>query len=105
MLRVGWTQPRIGDSVLRHGNFSEGGLQFADDVVPQRLGQVVSHPVEEHQPGTAGSHLATARPPHGRISLSARPWMTTVGAVIWLVVVQQAAAAQDRAEVPGTPAG
>ena len=30
----------------------ERGLQFADDVVPQLLGQVVAHAVEQHQPGT-----------------------------------------------------
>ena len=28
--------------------------------------------------------LAIARPPNGRISLSALPWITTVGAVICL---------------------
>ncbi len=26
---------------------------------------------------------AMARPPNGRISLSALPWITTVGALIW----------------------
>ena len=36
----------------------------------------------------------------GRISLSALPWMTTVGAVICAVVAQQAAAAEDGGEMP-----
>ncbi|EUA06583.1 hypothetical protein I553_0857 [Mycobacterium xenopi 4042] len=63
------------------GGPGEIGFELADHPIPQLFGQLVSHALEQHQtcPGMA---RATARPPEGRISLSANPWITTVGAVI-----------------------
>ena len=53
------------------------GWRSVDDERPQRLGQVVAHVVQQQE--VAPGISSAVRSPPGRIRVSARPWMTSVG--------------------------
>src|SRR5829696_9319878 len=104
MLVDGCPGKRTGDMRRRSRRFGEGGLQLADDVVPQLAGQVMSHAVEQHESGTLDGPCdrAAAERPHQPVGLSVdhNGWDIDL-----LVVSQQASTAEDRGEVSAHTGG
>src|SRR6185312_15929934 len=81
-------------------SLAEIGLQLADDLVPELLGQVVAHAVEQHQACAADRlcNSPAARRAHQLVLFTVDDHRRRLDLP---VVAEQAATAQDRGEVPG----
>ncbi len=92
-----WPSRKLPRSAL-----GERCRQLADHLVPELLGQLVAHALEGHQSCAADGprHCAAARGPHQLVGQAVDDHR---GRGDLAVVADQAAAGQDRAEMPGDP--